>query len=89
MNELEQAHTALRKKDVGHHFGGICALKAGTVPELVKYMADHGLRFASALPADRASYQALHQALANYGPPAQMQSAKRSGPSPEVAKQAY
>jgi hypothetical protein len=89
VNELEQAHTALRQKDVGHHFCGSYALKARTVPELVKYMTDHGLQFASALPADRASYLALHQALANYGPPVQMQTAKRNAPSPEAAKRAY
>jgi hypothetical protein len=88
VNELGQAHTALRQKDVGHQFGGVCALKVSTVPELVKYMTDHGLQFASALPADRASYLALHQALANYAPSAQMQP-KRGAPSPEVPKRAY
>jgi hypothetical protein len=88
LNELEQACITLRHKDVGNHLGGISAFKARTVPDLVKYMTDHGLQFASALPADRASYVTLHQALANYGPTAQKRTAERNSPSLEVAKQA-
>jgi hypothetical protein len=89
LNDLDQALTALRQQDVGNHFRGIYALKARTIPELVKHMTDHGLQFAPAQLADRAAYTALHQALANYGPPVQMQAVERKSQPPEVAKRAY
>jgi len=63
---IDSAITALQQADVRHHFTGKYALRASTVPELVKFMTEHGLQFAPALPSDRSAYLALHRALANY-----------------------
>jgi hypothetical protein len=52
-------------------------LKAKTVPELIKFMADRGLQFAPAVPGDENAYQALHSALAAYDRAAQTETAGR------------
>jgi hypothetical protein len=67
LNSLGDAVRALRQPDVGNHFTGKYTLKAGTVGELVQFMADRGLQFAPAVPGDEAAYLALHHALAGYG----------------------
>lgn len=64
LDNLEDAIRALQQPDVAKHFNGSYALKAKTIPELVKKM--DGLQFAPAVPGDEAAYVALHQALAAY-----------------------
>jgi hypothetical protein len=74
VNNLDDAIKALRQADIASYFNGKYALKYSgdnalkgrTVPDLVKYMVEHGLQFAPATPGDEASYAALHQALAAY-----------------------
>jgi hypothetical protein len=66
LRHFDQALRALCQPDVGNHFTGKYALKAGTVAELVQQMVDKGLQFAPALPGDESAYSALHQALATY-----------------------
>jgi hypothetical protein len=66
LRNLTDAIIALRQGDAGSHFNGEYALKAKTVPDLVKEMNEHGLQFAAALPEDQAAYALLHQALVNY-----------------------
>ncbi len=77
VNDFDDAITALRQEDVGNHFAGRYVLKATTIAELIKYMTEHGLQFAPALPGDRAAYAVLHQALANYGRSPAVQTAAR------------
>jgi hypothetical protein len=66
LRNLTDAIIALRQGDAGSHFNGAYALKAKTIPDLVKEMNEHGLQFAAALPEDQAAYALLHQALVNY-----------------------
>jgi hypothetical protein len=66
LNNLNDAIRALQQPDVGNYFTGKFALKAKTVPELLRMMADNGLQFAPAVPGDESAYAALHQALASY-----------------------
>lgn len=75
LNNLSDAVSALRQRDVGNYFTGKFALKAKTVPELVDLMTKQGLQFAPAVPGDESAYVALHQALANYDVAAQAQTA--------------
>jgi hypothetical protein len=75
LNNLDDAITALRQRDVGNYFTGKLALKAKTVPELVDHMTKQGLQFAPAVPGDESAYLALHQAIANYDAAAQTQQA--------------
>jgi hypothetical protein len=77
LNNLDDALSALRQRDVGHHFTGKFAIKAKTIPELVEHMSKQGLQFAPAMPGDEAAYSALHQALSNYDSAAQAQTASR------------
>jgi hypothetical protein len=77
LNNLDDALSALRQRDVGNYFTGKFAIKAKTVPELVEHMAKQGLQFAPATPGDESAYVALHQALANYDQAAQAQTASR------------
>jgi hypothetical protein len=77
LNNLDDALSALRQRDVGNYFTGKFALKAKTLPELVEHMAKQGLQFAPAVPGDESAYAALHQALANYDLAVQAQTASR------------
>jgi hypothetical protein len=77
INAFDDAVTALRQKDAGTHLAGRDLLKATSMAELVKYMTEHGLRFAPALPGDTDAYLALHKAFASYGQPASMETAAR------------
>ena len=74
---IDSAVTALRQADVRNHFTGQYALRAGTVSDLVKFMAEQRLQFAPALPEDRNAYEVLHRALAGYGQPAMVQTTSR------------
>jgi len=64
VKSLDAAVTALRQPDAGNWFNGQYALKAGTVPELVRWMMEKGLQFAPALPGDVGAYTSMHHALA-------------------------
>jgi len=66
LNNLNDAIKALQQPDVGNFISGKYAVKAKTVPELVKFMSDNGLVFAPAVPGDEGAYLALHQSLAAY-----------------------
>jgi hypothetical protein len=77
LNNLDDALSALRQRDVGSYFTGKFAIKAKTVPELVEHMTKQGLQFAPATAGDESAYTALHQALANYDLAAQAQTASR------------
>lgn len=77
LNNLDDAITALRQRNVGDYFTGKYVLKAKTVPELVAQMTKQGLQFAPATPGDESAYTALHQALANYDLAAHAETASR------------
>ena len=77
VNAFEPAITALQQRDVGNYFTGKYALKAKTVPELIKQMSERGLQFAPALPGDEPAYAALHQALAAYDTASRPETAER------------
>ncbi len=66
LNHFQDALTALEQPDVGRHFTVKYGLAGKTVPELVKYMTDQGLRFAPAVAGDESAYLALHRALTAY-----------------------
>ncbi len=77
LQNLASSIAALQQRDVGNYFTGKYALKAKTVPELVKYMSDQGLRFSPAVPGEEGPYQALYQALVSYDLAAQPATAER------------
>jgi hypothetical protein len=58
--------TALKDRNVSNYFNGTWSAKGKSVAELVKYMADKGLRFAPATPNDEPAYLALYHALASF-----------------------
>jgi hypothetical protein len=66
LNDFEGAVQALQQRDVVRQFTGVYALKAKTVPDLVTFMAERGLRFAPATPGGKPAYVTLHQALVSY-----------------------
>jgi hypothetical protein len=68
LNNLNDAVSALKQKDVGNFFGpnGKYVIKARTIPDLVKHMRDQGLEFAPATPGGESAYLALHSALVGY-----------------------
>lgn len=65
LNDLTEAVKVLKQPDAASHFNQDYAAQGRNVAELVQYMADKGLKFAPAAAADKASYSALHQALAS------------------------
>ena len=63
----DDAVTVLRQPDAGDYLpGGKNAVRAGSVQDLVKSMAERGLRFAPAVTGDEKAYGALHRGLAAY-----------------------
>ncbi len=66
LHQLSDAVTALSQADAGSYFPERLAAKAKTVPELVKYMNDKGLKFAPAVGGDEAAYNALYNYLVGY-----------------------
>jgi hypothetical protein len=66
LNNLDDAIRALQQPGVGNFFSGKYKITAKTIPDLVKFMIDHGLQFAPAVPGDEPAYLALHQSLAAY-----------------------
>jgi hypothetical protein len=66
LNQLSDALTALAQPDVAGYFSDKFAAKGKTVPELVQYMAQRGLKFAPATGGDEAAYSALYSHLVGY-----------------------
>jgi hypothetical protein len=66
LNNVEAAIAALGQPDVTSYFTGDYALRAKTVPDLVKQMTANELRFAPALPGDESAYAKLHEKMAAY-----------------------
>jgi hypothetical protein len=89
LGHFGDAVSALRQADVGNYLTDQYALKVNTVAELVRYMTEQGLQFAPALPGDRGAYLVLHQALATYGQPRQLQTAERKSPPSGDSKGTY
>jgi hypothetical protein len=77
LNNFESAVRALQQRDAARQFTGVYALKAKTIPELVTFMAERGLRFAPAIPGGESAYLTLYQALAAYDWTAQAQIGQR------------
>jgi hypothetical protein len=77
LNKLDDAIRALQQPNVSDFMNGKYALKARTVPELVKFLNDNGLQIAPAAPGEESAYLALHQALAAYDRAVQPQTAER------------
>lgn len=66
LNQLDESVRALQNPNATNYFTGKWAAKATTVNDLVKQMAETGLRFAPATPGDEAAYNSLHYSLASY-----------------------
>jgi hypothetical protein len=66
LSDLDDALKALTRPDAANNFNGQYAAQGRTVPQLVRYMNEHGLQFAPAVSGDQASYTALYHALAAY-----------------------
>jgi hypothetical protein len=66
LNQLSDAVTGLAQPDVASYFTDKFAAKGKTVPELVQYMAQKGLKFAPATSGDEAAYSALYNYLVGY-----------------------
>lgn len=58
--------TALRDPNVVNHFNGNWKAGVKSVAELVKYMSEKGLWFASATPTDEPAYRSLYYSLASF-----------------------
>jgi hypothetical protein len=66
LNQVGNAVTALRDRNVLNYLSGNWLPRGKTVAELVKYMGDRGLWFAPAAPGDEPAYLALYHALAAF-----------------------
>jgi hypothetical protein len=63
---LNNSVTALKDRNVSNLLNGNWDAKGKSVAELVKFMADKGLRFASATPGNESAYLALYHKLAAF-----------------------
>jgi hypothetical protein len=66
LNNLQAGITALQRSDAAFFVNGKFQVTAKTIPELVQWMTDYGLKFAPALPGDEAAYMTLRDRLAAY-----------------------
>ena len=66
LSNLDSAIAALKSQNAADYFNGKYELKAKNVDELVTYMSQNGLTFASAVPGQEGAYNALYTAMANY-----------------------
>jgi hypothetical protein len=66
VTSLDAAVTALRQPDVRNFFNGQYDLKPGPIPDVMRWLTERGLRFATALPGDEGAYTTLHRELAAY-----------------------
>src|SRR5207253_1270480 len=85
VKNLDDAVIALKQPDLADYFDGRNALKAKTVPELVRELTDKGLQFAAAVPGDEAAYKAMHGALAGYDKAMRGGSAKPGAAAPAAS----
>jgi hypothetical protein len=63
LNLLADAIRALEDPKASNYFNQNWVAKGKNVAELIKYMSEHGLRFAPAVPGDEDAYRALYHAL--------------------------
>ena len=69
LHNLDDAVAVLRQPDAGDYLpGGKNAVRAGSVQDLVKSMAERGLRFAPAVNGDEKAYAAFRDAFRGQGP---------------------
>jgi hypothetical protein len=66
LSDLGDALRVMGRPDGASYLNRKYTAKGKTVLDLVKYMTDNGLQFASAVAGDEAAYVALHRALAAY-----------------------
>jgi hypothetical protein len=66
LDDLESGIRVLRRPDASRYVRAMSQPEATNVRELVQFMADHDLRFASAVSGDEAVYLKFYQALAAY-----------------------
>jgi hypothetical protein len=66
LDDLRQAIKILKRPDVAKHLSNEYAVSAKTVGELVKNMANAGVRFAPAREGEEWAYNSLYKALASY-----------------------
>ncbi len=61
--QLKNALLLMQQPDASKYFSGKYAVKGRTVGDVIRHMAENGLRFAAASPGNQAAYTALHRAL--------------------------
>jgi hypothetical protein len=66
LNQFGEAVRGLEQPDVANYFADNFAAKGKTVPDLVKYMQQKGLKFAPSSGGDEAAYSALYNYLVGY-----------------------
>jgi hypothetical protein len=66
LDDMDDALRAMSRPDAANNFNGQYAAQGRTVPELVRYMAEHGLQFAPAVAGDQTAYTSLYRALVSY-----------------------
>jgi hypothetical protein len=66
LNQFNEAVRGLEQPDVASYFTDKFAIKAKSVPDLVKHMQEKGLKFAPAVGGDEAAYSALYNYLVGY-----------------------
>lgn len=79
LGSLEDALRVLRSPNAGKYLNGTFAAQGKTVPDLIEYMKNNGLRFAPAVTGGESAYLALHQALADYDAAVATQAAAQTG----------
>jgi hypothetical protein len=74
LTELDQALKVLPRPEARQHYSEQHAAQGKDVPDLVRHMGQHGLKFAPASAGDETAYLALHRAMSAYdpGPTAQL-----------------
>jgi hypothetical protein len=87
LNDLAAGVAALQQPDVGFLINGEYKIKPQTIPELVRWMADNGLKLAAAMPGDEVAYTTLRERLATYDSGLRA-SANAAPPKPAGAKAA-
>lgn len=63
LGQLKNALLLLQQADVGNYLSGKYTVKGRTVGDVIRFMAENGLRFAAASPGNEAAYTALHRAM--------------------------
>jgi len=66
LNFLKEGIKGLQGDQAADYLNGKYAAKGKTVAELIKYMTENGLKFASATPGEEGAYRVLHSAMVAY-----------------------